>query len=71
MPTVGHGVAEIRIQTEREHRIIYIAKFDEAVYVLHAFEKRARKTPQADLGLARQRLSLVLENRRERKEKQP
>lgn len=42
---------EIRIHTEREHRIIYIAKFDEAVYVLHASEKRTRKTLQADLDL--------------------
>ena len=46
MPTVGLGVNEIRIHTGVEHRIVYIAKFQEAVYVLHAFEKRARRTPK-------------------------
>ena len=39
------GVQEIRIHTGAEHRVFYIAKFGEAVYVLHAFEKRTRRTP--------------------------
>lgn len=68
VPGVGHGVAEIRIHTRQEHRVFYIAKLKEAIYVLHAFEKRTRKTTQKDLALARQRLSLVLRHRRERKE---
>jgi len=38
-----------------EHRVCYVAKFGEAIYVLHAFEKRARKTSQHDVELARQR----------------
>lgn len=64
MPTVGPGVREIRIHTALEHRIVYIARFAEAVYVLHAFEKRSRKTPRRDLDLARQRLQqLVLQRR--------
>src|SRR5262245_41453501 len=41
MTAVGPGVREIRIHTGREHRVIYIAKFDDGVYVLHAFEKKA------------------------------
>lgn len=53
---VGIGVREIRIHTETEHRVLYVAKFTEAVYVLHAFEKRTRRTAKADLDLARQRL---------------
>ena len=44
MPTVGPGVYEIRIHSTVEHRIFYIAKFAEAMYVLHAFEKRTRQT---------------------------
>lgn len=42
MPSVGLGVQEIRIHTEVEHRVVYVAKFAEAIYVLHAFEKRTR-----------------------------
>ncbi len=40
MASVGLGVREIRIHTGREHRIIYVAKFEEGVYALHAFEKK-------------------------------
>src|SRR5262249_2031907 len=39
MSSVGLGVNEIRIHTRVEHRVIYVAKFEEAIYVLHAFEK--------------------------------
>ena len=45
MPSVGGGVQEIRIHSDNEYRIIYLAKLAEAVYVLHAFEKKTRKTP--------------------------
>jgi phage-related protein len=69
MPTVGTGVAEIRIRGRLEHRVIYIAKFDEAVYVLHAFEKRSRRTPRADLDLARARLKEIEALQRSRKER--
>lgn len=37
--------------------MIYIAKYDEAVYVLHAFEKRTQKMRQADIDLAKRRLT--------------
>ena len=53
--TVGPGVREIRVHTALEHRVLYIARFAEAVYVLHAFEKRSRKTPRGDVELARRR----------------
>jgi phage-related protein len=68
MPSVGAGVQEIRIHTETEHRVFYIAKLPEAIYVLHAFEKRARRTPQRDLDLARSRLRLLLGERAQQKE---
>jgi phage-related protein len=67
MPSVGLGVQEIRAHTSAEHRVFYRAKFAEAVYVLHAFEKRARRTAEADLDLARQRLRSLLSQRARRK----
>src|SRR5688572_30957837 len=63
MPSVGVGVREIRIHTDIEHRVLCVAKFAEAVYVLHAFEKRTRRTPQKDLDLARQRFRSLINQR--------
>ena len=60
-------VREIRIHTGAEHRVLYVAKFAEAVYVLHAFEKRTRRTPQDVLDLARHRLRLLLNQRARQK----
>jgi phage-related protein len=65
MPGVGPGVNEIRIHTRVEHRVLYVAKFDEAIYVLHAFEKKSRQTRDTDLMLARERLQQVVILRRE------
>jgi phage-related protein len=56
MPSVGPGVEEIRIRTRLEHRVVYVAKFEEGIYVLHAFEKKTRRTARADVDLARSRL---------------
>jgi phage-related protein len=63
---VGLGVLEIRIHTGTEHRVFYIAKFEEAVYVLHAFEKKTQKTPKRDIELGRARLAQVLAERANR-----
>jgi phage-related protein len=63
MTSVGPGVREIRVQTELAHRVFYLATFDEAVYVLHAFEKRTQKTPPHELKLARDRFRALLEKR--------
>ena len=57
MPSVGPGVREIRIHTDGEHRVVYVARFDEAIYVLHAFEKKTRKTRRADIDVAGKRTS--------------
>ena len=51
--TVGAGVYEIRIHTHLEHCVFYVAKYEDAVYVIHAFEKRtpkllSRVTPGTD-----------------------
>lgn len=67
MPSVGPGVQEIRIHTGLEHRVLYVAKFAEAIYILHVFEKRSRRTPKADLDLAKHRLRLLIIERRRRR----
>ena len=63
MKAVGSGVYEVRIHTGVEHRVFYVAKYEDAIYVLHAFEKHTRQTRQADIALARQRLTELLESR--------
>src|SRR5213592_4820987 len=63
MPSVGPGVQEIRIHTDGEHRVVYVARFDEAIYVLHAFEKKTRKTRRADVDVAGKRFRDVLRDR--------
>jgi phage-related protein len=51
--TVGRGVHEIRIRDAAgAFRVSYVAKFDDAVYVTHCFQKKTQKTSKADLNLA-------------------
>lgn len=59
MKAVGAGSMEIRVHREGEWRVIYVAKFEKAVYVLHAFEKKTQKTRQADIDLAQARYKEV------------
>lgn len=66
MITIGPGVAEIRIHTENEYRVIYIAKFEEAIYVLHGFAKKSQQAPKRDLDLAAKRYK-ELQNERAKK----
>ena len=63
MASVGPGVYEIRIHTRIEHRVFYLAKFREGIYVLHAFQKKTKKTLAAELDLARRRLKQVIRER--------
>ena len=63
MNTVGVGVREIRVQEAGQFRVIYLAKFAEAIYVLHAFQKKAAQTPQRDIDLARRRFSALARER--------
>lgn len=56
MNTVGQGVKEIRIRdADGAFRILYVAKFSDAVYVLHCFKKKTEKTSKVDLDLASRR----------------
>jgi len=64
MPSIGIGVSEIRVREGRAFRLIYVAKFSEAIYVLHAFEKKARKTPKSDIDLARTRFRTLVNERK-------
>ncbi len=55
-PTIGPGVEELRIRDEGGiYRVIYVARFADAVYVLHAFQKKTQKTAQPDIEIARNR----------------
>src|SRR3954471_20317007 len=60
MPSIGAGVREIRVRDEvGAFRVIYIAAFAEAVYVLHAFQKKTQQTAKRDLDLAAARLGQI------------
>jgi phage-related protein len=57
MTTVGSGVREIRIRDEAGvFRVLYVTKMEDAVYVLHAFQKKTQRTAKRDLDLAAVRL---------------
>ncbi len=66
MKNIGPGVQEIRIRTGRAHRVFYIAKYEESIYVLHAFEKKTQRTREADLELGKKRLAEVVRQRRKK-----
>ena len=63
MPDIGNGTFEIRIHKPHEHRVIYVAKFTEAIYVLHAFDKKGQKTPNYHLDKARKLYAQMLRDR--------
>src|SRR5713101_7470924 len=65
MPGFGPGTYEIRIQTGDAYRVFYVAKFEEAIYVLHAFPKKTQKTSKHDLAIGRQRYQTVQQARRQ------
>jgi phage-related protein len=68
MRSIGKRVFELRQQDGRSwYRVIYLAKIGNTIYVLHSFEKHARKTPQRDLEIAKSRLKNVLARLRKRK----
>ena len=60
MPSVGPGAYEIRVRDATgAFRVIYVAKFVEAIYVLHAFRKKTQKTTKCDPELAAKRYKLI------------
>lgn len=67
MRSVGTGVFEIRIHAEDgQYRVFYIAKFAEAVYVLHCFQKKENKTPQREIDVAKKRYEALVRERQEK-----
>jgi phage-related protein len=64
MKTVGPGVNEIRVRDEGgAFRVLYVATFPEAVYVLHAFQKKTQKTAKSNLDLATTRYQALRKER--------
>ena len=60
MPTIGKGVEEIRMRDDSgAFRVIYTARLADAVYVLHAFQKKTQATSKRDIDLAKQRFALL------------
>jgi phage-related protein len=63
--TVGAGVREIRVKgTDGIYRAMYVAKFEESVYVLHCFQKKTQATSQPDVQLARKRFRELIQERK-------
>jgi phage-related protein len=64
MPGIGSGVREIRVlDATGAYRVIYVAKFSDAIHVLHIFQKKTRKTSPGDMELASRRLRTLLARR--------
>jgi phage-related protein len=56
MPSIGKGVEELRVWDDSgTYRVIYTARLADAVYVLHAFQKKTQTTAKRDVELARKR----------------
>jgi phage-related protein len=65
MKTVGPGVRELRVRDAAgAFRVIYIATFADAIYVLHAFQKQTQRTAKRDLDMALSRLRDLARGRR-------
>ena len=63
MATVGPGCREIRVRLEGDaYRVLYVATIGDAVFVLHCFQKKTRRTPKSDIDLAKQRYRLAIES---------
>jgi phage-related protein len=64
MPSIGKGVEEIRIWNDSgTYRVVYTARRAEAVYVLHAFQKKTQATLRRDIEIARERYAQLMRGR--------
>ena len=65
MPSIGKGVEEIRVRDDTGiYRIIYTARIADAVYVLHAFQKKAQATSRHDIDIAKERYTELMRGRK-------
>ena len=56
MASIGLGVREIRVRdASNAFRVVYVAKFSDAIFVLHCFQKKTQRTAKQDLELAENR----------------
>jgi len=64
MPSIGKGVEEIRVWDESgTYRVIYTARLADAVYVLHAFQKKTQATTKRDIDLAKARFTELMRSK--------
>ena len=57
----GKGVEEIRVRDDSGiYRVIYTARLADAVYVLHAFQKKTQTTAKRDIALASKRYAELM-----------
>jgi phage-related protein len=64
MTGIGSGTKEIRIHEENEYRVLYVAKFKEAIYVLHSFVKKTQQTAKRELDIAKNHYAEILDMRK-------
>ena len=58
---IGSGAREIRIiDSSSTFRIMYVAKFNEGIYVLHSFQKKTQKTRKQDIDIAKTRYQAII-----------
>jgi len=66
LKTVGRGVWELKIsEAEGQFRVVYVVRRNDRIYVLHAFQKKANKTPKPDVELARKRFRELVQERKQ------
>lgn len=63
MPIVGSGAYELRIRGEGTYRVFYVTKFAEGIYVLHALQKKTRRTERLDLEIGAKRYRELIKRR--------
>ena len=62
MSSIGNGVSEIRVRDSSGiFRVMYVAKLESTVYVLHAFNKKTQKTSKKDIELTKKRLKTIVD----------
>jgi len=65
MPSIGRGVEELRIWDESgTYRVIYTARLADAVYVLHAFQKKTQATAKSEIEKAKERFKMLMKEKR-------
>ena len=65
---VGVGTKEIRIRDANGiYRVLYVAKFEQAIYVLHCFQKKTEATTKQDKAIAETRYRAVVKEIKEAK----